>query len=275
MATKKKTVKEKKDEVRGLLKKLEDGVKGIGSSDEWIRWLEFQARLHNYSFSNCMLIALQCDNASLVMGFKAWKAYGRSVKKGEKALRILAPCFKKVKENGKEISKLVYFRSVPVFDVSQTEGDEIPSPCKELEGDDNALFNRLLDYSESRGVEVSVEPIPSRLGGANGYYDLTSRSIAIEKTLSPAQKAKTLAHEIAHSIMHADLSRDEQSREDRELEAESVAFIVCHHFGLDASSYSFGYVASWKGEGAEKGIKESAKRIADTASKIIEALEEN
>ena len=219
-----------------------------------------------------MLIALQCPGASTVMGYRAWQAQGRQVRKGEKSIKILAPCFRKVenKETGEDEKKLVYFRTVAVFDVSQTEGEEVPSPCQRLEGGDSELFDRLRAYSEKQGVDVELISIP---GSTNGYYDCVGRHIRIEKTNSQAQQTKTLAHEIGHSLLHSDLSRDEQSREDRELEAESVAFVVCAHFGLDTSSYSFGYVAHWKGEGAKEGLKKSAKRIADAAKKIINALE--
>lgn len=272
---KSKSAEDKKAEVQSLLSKLEEGVESVRTSEGWAKWLKFQASLYNYSWSNCMLIALQCPNASVVMGYNKWLDLGRQVRKGEKGLRILAPCFKKVettdkKGNTKEESKLVYFRSVSVFDVSQTEGEEIPVPCQKLEGGDEALFSRLVAYSEGRRIPVRSE----NTGSINGYYDCVGKFIAVKATNSPAQRTKTLAHEIAHSILHSDLSRDEQSREDRELEAESVAFIVCAHFGLDTSGYSFGYVANWKGQGAKESLKKSAKRIADTAKQVINALEE-
>lgn len=265
-------VEAKKAEVQSLLAKLEEGVESIRTSGGWATWLKFQASLHNYSWNNCMLIAMQCPGASVVMGFNAWKDNGRHVRKGEKGIRILAPCFRKVedKETGEESRKLVFFRTVSVFDVSQTDGEEIPAPCQKLEGGDQGLFDALKGCSERSGVPVRLEAVS---GSANGYYDCVGKFIAIEETNSVAQQTKTLAHEIAHSILHNDLSRDEQSRSDRELEAESVAFVVCAHFGLDSSDYSFGYVANWKGDGAKEGIKKSAKRIADAAKKIIEAVE--
>jgi len=270
-----KSVEEKKAEIQSLLSKLEEGVESVRTSEGWTKWLKFQASLYNYSWNNCMLIAMQCPTATVVMGYNKWLDHGRQVRKGEKGIRILAPCFKKVEKTNekgetKEESKLVYFRTVSVFDVSQTDGEEIPAPCQKLEGGDKELFDRLVAYSEGRRVPVRLENIA---GSANGYYDCIGKFIAVKASNSPAQRTKTLAHEIAHSILHSDLSRDEQSREDRELEAESVAFVVCAHFGLDTSNYSFGYVATWKGEGAKEGLKKSAKRIADTAKQIINALE--
>lgn len=267
-----KLVDEKKAEVQGLLSQLEEGVEGIRNSEGWAQWLKFQAALHHYSWNNCLLIAYQMPGASIVMGYNAWRDNGRQVKKGEKGLRILAPCFRKVenKETGEDEKKLVYFRAVSVFDVSQTEGEEVPEPCTKLEGGDSALFNALKEVSEKNGVPVRLESVS---GSANGYYDCVGKFIAVEKSNSVAQQTKTLAHEIGHSLLHGDLSRDEQSRQDRELEAESVAFVVCAHFGLDTSDYSFGYIAHWKGEGAKDGIKKSAKRIADAAKKVIDAVE--
>lgn len=264
-------IEAKKAEVQDLLAKLEAGVEEVRTSEGWANWLKFQAALYNYSWNNCMLIALQCPGASVVMGYRSWQALGRQVRKGEKGIRILAPCFRKVEaEDGSEEKKLVFFRTVSVFDKSQTEGEDIPAPCQPLEGGDEELFNRLRTYSESRNVEVRVEAVP---GSANGYYDCVGKFVVVDEANSPAQQTKTLAHEIAHSLLHSDLSRDEQSRDDRELEAESVAFVVCAHFGLDSSDYSFGYVASWKGDKAKEGLKKSAKRIADAAKKIINALE--
>lgn len=271
-----KSPEEKKAEVQALLSKLEAGVESLRTSEGWAKWLTFQASLYRYSWNNCLLIASQLPTATVVMGYRKWQAQGRQVRKGEKSLKILAPCFRKVettdKSTGetKEESRLVYFRAVPVFDISQTEGETVPAPCTKLQGDDAGLFDALKAYSEGRKVPVRLESVMS---GANGYYDCIGKFIAVEQSNAPAQQAKTLAHEVAHSILHSDLSKDEQSREDRELEAESVAFIVCQHFGLDTSSYSFGYVANWKGAEAKEGFRKSAKRISETAKAIIEALE--
>jgi len=261
-----------KAEVKALIEKMEAGVAELQSSEGWTKWLQFQANLYTYSWNNTWLIAVQCPGASIVMGYRKWQELGRQVKKGEKSIRILAPSFRKVedKETGESKSILAYFRSVPVFDVSQTEGDEIPAPCHMLEGGDEGLFDALKAYSEAQGVPVELEDIQ---GPVNGYYDCVGKFIRVKSSNAPAQQAKTLAHEIAHSLLHSDLSRDEQSRGDRELEAESVAYIVCHHFGLDTGDYSFGYVAHWKKDEAKDGLKKSAKRIADAAKQIIEALE--
>lgn len=268
-----KSVEAKKAEVQGLLDRLEEGVESVRSSEGWAKWLRFQASLYRYSWNNTMLIALQCPGASIVMGFRKWQEQDRQVRKGEKSIKILAPCFRKQtdKNTGEETSVLAFFRTVSVFDVSQTDGEELPLPCQPLEGGDSGLYAALKTHSEKRGVPVRTESIP---GMAHGYYDCIGKFIAVESSNSQAQQAKTLAHEIAHSKLHADFSRDEQSRGDRELEAESVAYIVCNHFGLETGEYSFAYVANWKGAEAIKGLKKSASRIAKAAKEIIEALEE-
>ena len=266
-----KSIEEKKAEVKGLLSTLEEGVEALQSSDGWQRWLDFQANLYSYSWNNTWLIASQLPEATIVMGYRAWQANGRQVRRGEKGIRILAPCFRKVEGNDGEEKRLCYFRAVSVFDISQTEGEEVPSPCQKLEEKvDGNLFGLLRECSERRGVPVRLEAIQ---GPVNGYYDRIGKFIAVKESNPLAQRTKTLAHEIGHSILHSDLSRDEQSRQDRELEAESVAYIVCRHFGLDTSDYSFGYIAQWKGGEAKEGFKKSAKRISDAAKETIELVE--
>lgn len=257
----------KKEEVSALLKKLDAGVQSLQTTEGWVQWLKFQSSFYSYSWNNVLLIVSQCPNASYVMGYKKWQQLGRQVSKGEKSLRILAPSFKKDKETGESV--LAYFRSVPVFDISQTEGAEIPSLCQKLEGDSSQLFNALRAFSESRSVDVELE----EMNDVEGYFDSVGKHIRIRASNSSAQQTKTLAHEIARSILHSSESRFEQSRADRELEAESVAYIVCQHFGLDSSDYSFGYVATWKKEQAQKALKKSAGRIASAAKKIIEGIE--
>lgn len=272
------------DRTADALKLLEEGIKNLTSSEEWARYLRMQAAFHTYSFSNVQLILAQCPDASRVAGFKTWEKLGRMVRKGEKALWILAPRFYKPKDtqpadddqdgSGDAEQMKVYFRAVPVFDISQTEGDELPSPVKKLEGDDDGrAFERLKAFSESRGCLVTVEAIAGR---ANGYFSPLENLIVIREGLAPVQACKTLAHEIAHSFLHTDIEVYRAHRGECELEAESVAFIVLHHLGIDAGDYSFGYVAGWQGgdEAAIKALKASAQRIQVTAKAIIEGIEE-
>jgi len=267
----KKSVEDKKAEVAALLTKAEEGVKSLKTSEGWKRWLSFQKSFHAYSLRNTMLIMCQYPEATQVTGFNTWKKHGRFVKKGEKSIRILAPSFRKVEKEDKSGEKkeekiLAYFRTVGVFDVTQTEGEELPSPVQTLDCDvDPELFNRL--------VKASVVPVNrEECSRGNGYYCSNERKIAVDSRLSPAQAIKTLVHEMAHSMLHADRDKQGLSRADAELEAESVAFIVCGAHGLDTSSYSFGYVTAWKGDNTAKTLKESAERICSCAKKILEAV---
>ncbi|MNR82481.1 hypothetical protein D3C72_132400 [compost metagenome] len=266
------------------LKLLEDGIKKLTSSEEWARYLQMQAAFHTYSFSNVQLILAQRADATRVAGFKTWEKLGRMVRKGEKALWILAPRHYKPKDSlpapeaqdgSDDTEQLkVYFRAVPVFDISQTEGDELPSLVKKLVGDnDGGAFERLKAFSESRGCPVTVEAITGR---SNGYFAPLENRIVVRKGLAPVQAAKTLIHEIAHSFLHTDLQIYQAHRGDCELEAESVAFVVLCHFGIDSGNYSFGYVTGWQGgdEAAIKALKASAQRIQVTAKTIIEGIQQ-
>lgn len=272
------------DRTADALKLLEEGILRLTSSDEWARYLRMQASFHQYSFANTMLIHAQCPEASRVAGFKTWQKLGRAVRKGERAIWILAPRLYKPKdddlqdENGdddaEETKRKVYFRPVPVFDISQTEGDELPSPVKKLEGDDDGgAFDRLTAFSGSRGCPVTVEPIAGR---ANGYFAPLENRIVVREDLGPVQACKTLAHEIAHSFLHTDIEVYRAHRGDCELEAESVAFVVLQHLGIDSGGYSFGYVAGWQGgnDAAIKALKTSAQRIQVTAKAIIEGIQQ-
>ena len=255
--------------------KLVKGVSEVVNSKGWIEFLKVQSKFYNYSFNNAFLIAIQCPYASRVTGFNTWKKLGRNVKKGSKGIKILAPLRKKVKAQdakGKETDKFVLygFRSVNVFDISQTEGKELPEICKPLEGDPEEakkLFDALKEIIE---IPIAEEEIA---GKANGYYDLLDDRIALEVKNSLLHKAKTLAHEYTHSMLDRKDIEVKQSRDEAEIAAESVAFIVSDHFGLDTSSYSFEYVAAWSGADPEKILKQGVI-IQTTASKIINQVEE-
>jgi hypothetical protein len=168
-----------------------------------------------------------------------------------------------------------YFRAVPVFDIGQTEGDELPSPVRKLTGDASEdLVARLVRFSEFRGCPVRFEDFE---GSANGFYKPQEHSITVRASLASDHQAKTLAHEITHSILHTDIDEYREHRGEMELQAESCAFIICHHFGLDTSGYSFGYALGWSqgDEEAIKSLKASAMRISSTAKIIIEAITES
>jgi antirestriction protein ArdC len=253
-----------------LLVQLSEGISSLTNSDEWLRHLDCQSRFHQYSFSNVVLIAAQFPAAIRVAGFHSWKKLGRSVRKGERAIWILAPMVaRKTEGERSEHDRVVRgFKYVPVFDLSQTEGVALPVICNKLTGDGpGACFGRLVEAAGS--IDYSVES--TRLAeGVNGDCTFSLRRIRIEVRNSPAQQVKTLAHEITHALLH----HGQPDHRLAELEAESTAYVVCRHLGLDTSSYSFGYVATWAGGGeqAVAGIKASCARIQETAAVILALL---
>jgi antirestriction protein ArdC len=254
-----------------LIDKLTDGIRGLTSSQEWQRYLEVQSRFHSYSFSNVLLIAAQSPTATRIAGFHTWRNLGRTVRRGEKAIWILAPMiYKKDQEHAEDSrAEIRGFKFVPVFDVSQTEGDELPSICHRLSGDDaHRHFDDLV--AVARSLEFTVEEVQLE-GAMNGRCSHVVRRIQIECRNAPTQNVKTLAHELAHAILHESV----ESRSLAELEAESTAFVVCHKLGVDSARYSFGYVASWAGggEAAVTAIKASSRRIQHAAATILNGLE--
>jgi hypothetical protein len=253
-----------------LLAALTAGISQLASAEEWQRHLDLQASFHQYSFGNIILIAAQCPGATRVAGFAAWKALGRSIGKGEKAIRILAPMFVRRRAGADDVDEAVIrgFRYVPVFDISQTEGDPVPQPCSRLQWEvPGECFTRLVDAATTFGYSVEEAELSP---GTNGECTFSRRLIRVERRNASAQRVKTLAHEIAHALLHEAVA----DRRLAELEAESVAYVVCRHLGLDAGCYSFGYVATWAGgtDHAIDGIRASGAQIQRTASQVIDAL---
>jgi antirestriction protein ArdC len=253
-----------------LVRQLEEGIARLTSSDAWERYLVFQSRFHRYSFGNVLLIAAQNEGASHVAGFHTWRRLERAVRKGEKAIWILAPLMGATSK-GDDERVMRGFRSVPVFDISQTDGADVPAVCRKLSGGDPArLYDRLLAVATTMGFTVEDHVFAD---GTNGDCCPARRRIRVETSNAPAQRVKTLAHELAHAVLH-------QRPDDRnlaELEAESVAYVVCGEIGLDTGSYSFGYVAGWAGGGdkALVAIKTSCARIQKAAASILEAVQED
>lgn len=253
-----------------LVEKLTDGIARLTSSEGWQRYLDFQAQFHNYSFGNVLLIAAQCHGATRVAGFRAWQRMNRFVRKGEKAIWILAPMIYRNAEAEPEDDRVVRgFKYVPVFDLAQTDGEELPEVCTRLSGDDSAgAFLRMISVAQSIGFSVENAELS---GGVNGDCTPDLKRIRVEVGNSPAQRVKTLTHELAHALLH-------ETFEDRrlaELEAESTAYIVCQNLGVDSSDYSFGYVATWAGggESAIAGIRASGERIQRAAETILSAFD--
>jgi antirestriction protein ArdC len=255
-----------------LLATLSEGIAKLTTSHEWQRYLDCQSRFYRYSPNNVMLIAQQRHEATMIAGFNAWKKHGRFVRKGEKAIWILAPMVYKASDDEKsEDNERVIrgFKLVPVFDIASTDGEELPTVCQRLTGADPAgLFSRLAEVAHSIGLTVEDAELP---GAVNGDCAHTLHRIRVEVSNSLAQRVKTLAHEIGHALLHEKCD----NRALAELEAESTASIVMSTLGVDSSEYSFGYCASWArgGKEAVAAIKNAGTRIQKAADQILTAIE--
>lgn len=260
----------KSDTKQSALEILQRGVTDILTSDGWRRALEFRQRFHNYSFFNTSLILAQKPCAQLVAGFKTWLNSGRQVRKGEKGIAILAPILRPDADDP-ERKLLVGFRTVYVFDVSQTDGESIPLPeaprLLEDTQEDRAkiagLDFRLSTFCAQHGVTVRWDFEHAQ---ALGVYQPGSNHIGIKRGLGPVQSFKTLCHEVAHMLLHT--GADERSK--AELEAETTAFLVCHALGVDTSTHSFAYLAHWAGD--LEALMQAGDRASKAASNIITAL---
>lgn len=270
-------------EVEALSEQLQEEVAKLTTEGGWANWLEFQSKLHNYSFRNTLLIQMQHPGATAVAGYKAWQKLGRQVRAGEKShIGIFAPIKrsywvevedKATGEKKKERrSRCCGFKITKVFEVSQTDGEPVPERphVERLKGDDKGLLEVLKGYAESLGCSVKIGDAE----GPNGYYKPMTKEIVVEGSMEPAAQAKTLAHEIGHHLLHGKEEGHLMSRADKELEAESFAYIVCTNLGLETASYSFHYVACWKGKEAEEGFQASGNRIAKAAKDALAAIEE-
>jgi N-terminal domain of anti-restriction factor ArdC len=262
-------------ERRDLIAKLESGFQRVQSSDEYRKYLATVSRFHKYSASNVMLIWTQRPDATYVAGFHTWLSLGRHVRQGERGIRIFAPMpYRRTvtvtngetgESEDQEIGQL-RFRAVSVFDVSQTDGADLPEPpVSLLQGhDERGLHADLAAIATAEGLTLDLDPAHSDRG-ANGYYDRQRRVIWLDPTLSPVMAAKTLCHKLAHHFAeHVD------SREEHETIAESVAYIVLGHVGIDTGDYSFGYLASWTDAAT---FKAKVGDIQTIANKIIESIE--
>lgn len=261
-----KTSEQKQEEIQKIMKQLETGVENLFRSDKYKDWLVTMSKFHTYSFHNTVLIMMQRPDATHVAGFKKWKEFGRHVRKGEKSIAILAPrLITKQNENEDgtiETQKVcVGFFPVRVFDISQTDGKELPSLVSKIQGDDYSYMLKILEKIAPGKVQYV------RTGSANGTFNQVTLNITVSPDLAPNHQVKTLLHELAHS------KQPEVSHEDKEVFAESVAFVVSSYYGLNTSDYSFGYVAGWAMNKEIKALKEMGDKIAKTARELIEALE--
>ena len=286
-------------QVREITDKLEQGIKELFESEKFKEYLTTMSKFYNYSFNNTLLIAMQKPDATLIAGYTSWQRnFDRHVMKGEKGIKILAPAPYKAQEerekidpatqkpvldaDGKPVTETVEvmrpaFKVVSVFDVSQTDGKELPDiAVDELTGsvENYAAFFEAL--KQESPVPISFEDIP---GGAKGYFSHAENRIAIQEGMSEIQTVKTAIHEIAHAKLHA-INPDEkvapEERKDRhtkEVEAESVAYTVCQRYGIETSDYSFGYIAGWSSDKDTKELKGSLETIRSTAAEMIESID--
>lgn len=303
---------EKIDRVKQLTEKLEAGVKDIFNNsnqkngfdeEKYKNYLLAVSKFHNYSYRNCMLIQMQNPEASLVAGYKQWESkHERHVKKGEKGIKILAPSpykkmVEKIKldpntnlpmkdENGeyikeKSLETFQSYRQVTVFDVNQTEGKELPHILshftREIDGKVEGFDKMMKALEEVSPVKIDHARI---YNGSHGYFYASGEGskIVVNEGMSQVQDLKTAIHEVAHSILHDPMQGVEKdnnlSRNAKEVQAESVAYVVCQHFGIDTGDYSFSYVGNWSSGKELEELTASMETIQKTASNLISSLED-
>ena len=276
------TQRDKTDE---LFKRMDAGIQDFFTSDKFKEYLNVMSKFHNYSLSNCTLIAIQRPDATLVAGYNDWqKKFSRHVMRGEKGIQILAPMQKimdietgETDADGNAIIEKIsrtYFRPVYVFDVSQTEGKELPKIVDELTGAVDRYEDLIEALKKCTTAAVSFHEID---GSAKGYFNREDNTIHIQTGMSEMMTIKTLIHEIAHSRLHNKLAledrKNDPTRGEKELEAEATAYVVCEHLGIDTSDYSFAYIGTWiEGKSLDE-MKDSCKAIKSESKAMIEELE--
>lgn len=261
-----------------LLEGLSAGIADLTTSEKWTQYLDVQSKFYRYSPNNVMLILLQNPYATRVAGYNAWKALDHQVMAKESALRILAPMTYKRDDapEGENAREIRGFKLVPVFDISQTEGPDLPDIVSKLEGlAPEGVFVKLSEFA--KGIGFRVERPESLESGANGDTSHSEGRIRVVSANSEAQQVKTLAHEIGHALLHdpGAETTTETTRGLKELEAESTAYVICTALGMDTSDYTFGYVAGWAGGAPEAlaGIKASTGRIQKAATAVLKTFE--
>ena len=281
------------EKTKAAFERIEQGVKDVYSSENFKQYLSCLSKFHSYSLNNTLLILSQKPEATLVAGYRSWQNnFNRHVNKGEKGLTILAPVVFKEKremnqldENGNVVLdasgntlkeerevNITYFRTTTVFDISQTSGEPLPTFVHDLTGSSQevqALIQTIQTIC-TIPIEFKTETEDlSLLTGAKGYYSPHEEKIVVNKDLEDLQIAKTLIHEYAHSLLHKQTNK---THSQREIEAESLAFVLCDHFGIDTSEYSFGYIAGYADKEFDE-LKSILLNIQSTAHEMIEKIE--
>lgn len=283
----------KEEKTKQAFEMIEQGVKDVYSSDNFRKYLSCCSKFHSYSLNNTLLILAQKPDATLVAGYNAWQRnFNRHVDKGERGLIILAPVTSKITqlmdkadedgnpildENGDPIKEervinQLRFTTTTVFDISQTSGEPLPSLIHNLTGSSDEILAFIDSVKNICTIPIDYHS-PSKdavlAGGAKGYYSIAEDRIVLNMELEDMQIAKTLIHEYSHSILHKKTGKDSDQRE---IEAESLAFVLCDHFGIDTSDYSFGYIASYAAQDEAK-LKTILSNIQSTAHEMIDKLE--
>lgn len=281
-------------QIKEITDKLQQGIENLFTSDAYKNYLKTMSRFTSYSVNNTLLIAMQKPDATAVAGFSTWQKMNRHIIKGSKAIKIIAPCPYKPKNDtatmgtdhkhstGEDNSPLdlpkekvlMGFKVVNVFDISQTEGEPLPEIAHKLDGTVDG-------YTDFMDALQKVSPVPVKFehieGSANGYYHLVDKEIVIDSEMSEIMHCKTGIHELVHALLH---DKDSGSQKDalpdkqtKEVQAESVAYTVCSYYGLDTSDYSFGYIGGWSSGRDLKELKSSLDTIQQTAQTIIVGLD--
>lgn len=284
------------ERLRELTDRLENGIKELYASGRYAEYLAAMSKFHHYSFGNVVLILLQCPTATKVAGYNRWKKdFGRQVKKGEHGISILCPCPQTrwtqkqktdsisglpiLSEDGSPVMETVRvtiprFKIGTVFDVSQTEGRELPSiVASELTGEVESFQRLYACLAKLSPVPITEDELP---GAAKGFFSSEEQRIVLRRGMPQLQIMKTLVHEIAHAKLHDKTKipiEEQKVRSQKEVEAESVAYVVCQYIGLDTSDYSFGYVAGWSRDKELRELKNSLGIIQATAGEIISKIE--
>lgn len=269
-----KTKEQKSLEMKNILETLENGIMDVFDSEKYKRYLDFCSRFHNYSFNNIILVLSQCPNAKMCASYATWTSLKMPVKKGEKGIKILYPVPFKYEEKTDDeqdeepkVKTGIRYKVGHVFDISQVDG-EMPELVNELELNPEYLESIIHELILNSSVPISYD-VSLKKSDSNGYYDPSTDTIALRNGMSSLQTFKTLIHEKAHSIMH-NKNREDYSRSECEVQAESTAYVVCASFGLDTHEYSFAYIATWS-EGRElKELKNSLSLIEKTSKEIID-----
>lgn len=286
----------REEKTKALLQQLDEGARAIWSSDKFRDYLKMMCKFHRYSYRNVILIHMQCPHATHVAGYNSWiDNFHRHVKVGEKGIQILGytPYNREISKtvldangkplkdkDGKDVTetsviRVPAYKPVYVYDVSQTEGEPLPELITPLQGD--AVPN----YQELFAALAELAPYPITLenisGSANGYCDHGEKKIVVQEGMSQAMTLKTTVHEVAHAREHdpANFPDGERPpRETLEVEAESIAFLVCEYLGIDTSDYSFGYVGAWSSDKDLPELHEALSHIQKAANEIMDKLDE-